>query len=420
MAISALALLAPLIALPLVNADTGASIFKKRDTCSTSVESCSTAASSASSCCVNKPGGLLLQTQFWDTDPVTGPANSWTIHGLWPDNCDGTYSESCDSSRDYTDITELIEKYGSTSLLDYMDTYWLSDDESNEKFWEHEWSTHGTCVSTLDPDCYTDYETGEEAVDFFQVVVDLFKTLDTYSVLSDAGIVPSNSKTYTSDEIISAISDSFGKDPVILCDSDTLYQIYYGFYVTGPLTDADFVPTTITGSSSSCPDSGIKYPVKSGATSVSTVATATSTSAKKTTTATKTTTVKTTSTSSTATATGSSVSGSGYWYTYYDGSQDGCLISYGTWYIGGTCATYHATSSGSGFTMTTSKGDCGVVDGAISCGDGVSSSTFSVIDGLLAYNGQTTFYSSEVPSGSEQAEIYTSDKSVSVTFEWSS
>jgi hypothetical protein len=24
-----------------------------------------------------------LQTQFWDTDPVTGPSNSWTIHGLW-------------------------------------------------------------------------------------------------------------------------------------------------------------------------------------------------------------------------------------------------------------------------------------------------------------------------------------------------
>lgn len=63
-----------------------------------------------------------------------------------------------------------------------MDTYWLSDSESNEKFWQHEWAAHGTCVSTLDPDCYSDYQTGQEAADFFQVVVDLFKTLDTYSV----------------------------------------------------------------------------------------------------------------------------------------------------------------------------------------------------------------------------------------------
>lgn len=34
-------------------------------------------------CCVNSPGGLFLQTQFWDTNPVTGPSDSWTIHGLW-------------------------------------------------------------------------------------------------------------------------------------------------------------------------------------------------------------------------------------------------------------------------------------------------------------------------------------------------
>ena len=34
-------------------------------------------------CCYNYPGGALLQTQFWDTDPSTGPLDSWTIHGLW-------------------------------------------------------------------------------------------------------------------------------------------------------------------------------------------------------------------------------------------------------------------------------------------------------------------------------------------------
>lgn len=34
-------------------------------------------------CCFNAPGGQLLLTQFWDTNPVTGPVDSWTVHGLW-------------------------------------------------------------------------------------------------------------------------------------------------------------------------------------------------------------------------------------------------------------------------------------------------------------------------------------------------
>lgn len=34
-------------------------------------------------CCFNAPGGQLLQTQFWDSSPPTGPSDSWTLHGLW-------------------------------------------------------------------------------------------------------------------------------------------------------------------------------------------------------------------------------------------------------------------------------------------------------------------------------------------------
>jgi ribonuclease T2 len=34
-------------------------------------------------CCFNAPGGQILQTQFWDTSPPTGPDDSWTLHGLW-------------------------------------------------------------------------------------------------------------------------------------------------------------------------------------------------------------------------------------------------------------------------------------------------------------------------------------------------
>jgi hypothetical protein len=77
----------------------------------------------------------------------------------------------------------MIEASGKTSLLNYMKDYWQSNDESDESFWEHEWETHGTCINTIDPKCYSDYTPGDEAVDFFQQVVSLFKTLDTYQVI---------------------------------------------------------------------------------------------------------------------------------------------------------------------------------------------------------------------------------------------
>ena len=140
--------------------------------------------SSTNTCCYNSPGGLFQQVQFWDTNPVTGPTTSWTIHGLWPNNCDGTYSTSCDTSRAYTDITQLLEAAGQSSVVDYMQTYWVSNDEGTEAFWDHEWKTHGTCVSTLEPSCYTGYTTGEEAVDYFTTTVSLFQTLPTYTVSS--------------------------------------------------------------------------------------------------------------------------------------------------------------------------------------------------------------------------------------------
>ncbi|KAI0436166.1 ribonuclease T2-like protein [Xylaria telfairii] len=375
-----------------------------RATCSSTVQSCSSSAgsSSVSSCCVNKPGGQFLQTQFWDTDPVTGPSNSWTIHGLWPDNCDGTYSENCDSSRAYTDITTILQNNGKSSLVSYMQSYWQSNDGTPESFWEHEWSTHGTCVSTIDPDCYSNYTKGQEAADYFQVVVDLFKTLDTYSALSAAGITPSSSKTYTSAQIQAALLKVTGKAAIISCSNSELYQVYYGFFVNGPLTNADFVASTIVGQSSNCPSTGVKYLPKSG----------TGTSP----TSTKTTTTKTT-TSPTSTATGT-FSGKGYLNAYYNGNEDGCLIAAGTWYTTGTCATYTATASGSGFTLTSSKGNCGVVSGVFTCASGVTATVFNAVSGKLAYNGASTFYASVVPTGSTQATVYTSSKTYSVTFQW--
>lgn len=69
-----------------------------------------------------------------------------SIHGLWPDP-----ASSCD-----TCTTEVFStsKLSSTTLAD-MNKYWptCQSGTTNESFWSHEWSKHGTC-SGMTQDAY--------------------------------------------------------------------------------------------------------------------------------------------------------------------------------------------------------------------------------------------------------------------------
>lgn len=156
-------------------------------------------------CCINAPGGQFAATQFWNSDAYSGPPgylgpnNSWTIHGLWPDHCNGRYDSVCDCARsgdcssrnrkcssdtcnrDYSSITNILQEFGQDELLSYMGEYWKGI-AGNEHLWQHEWSKHGTCVSTLEPKCYDDYESTQEVIHYFQRTVDVFKTLPSFEV----------------------------------------------------------------------------------------------------------------------------------------------------------------------------------------------------------------------------------------------
>jgi len=223
--------------------------------------SCHNSTEAGNSCCFIYPGGQLLQTQFWDTDPAVGPSDSWTLHGLWPDLCDGSYDEFCTEAPQYTNITQILKAADQSALLDYMNTYWVPNSGTSEHFWEHEWNKHGTCINTLAPSCYGDsYTAGTEVVDFFTRTVALFKTLDSYTALANAGITPSTSKTYTQAEIQAALTAVTGSSVVLGCSSGKLNQAWYSYNVKGSLQTGTFVPTDPAGTGkSSCPSKGIKY-----------------------------------------------------------------------------------------------------------------------------------------------------------------
>ncbi|KAI0348284.1 ribonuclease T2 [Trametopsis cervina] len=364
-------------------------LFKRVSSgCGTSgVASCTNTTKQTNSCCFESPGGLLLQTQFWDTNPSTGPSDSWTIHGLWPDNCDGTFTENCDPSRAYTGIGSLLSAQGAQSTLDFMNDFWVDINGQNEQFWEHEWSTHGTCYSTLEKTCLpSGSPKGAEAVAFFQVVVNLFKTLPTFDWLSQAGITPSTSKTFTLASITSALKSASGVTPALDCDGTSLNQISWYFHLKGSLFDGQFVPIDAP-KKGSCASTGLKYPPKSGSSSGGGSPTTTSGGSNPT-------------------------GGSGTLPSkaQLHASSTGGLLSGGTWSTQ-TLATYTISGSSSSFTMSTSKGSCGVSGSTLSCGSGVTASKFSAVTSggnlLLAFGGSTAWTSDGTPSGSTQETVFT-------------
>ena len=172
---------------------------------------------------------------------------------------DGGYDATCDQSRTYSNISDILTAGGAQDTLDYMQTYWKDYQGDDEDFWSHEWDKHGTCISTLEPTCYDDYQPTQEVVDYFKRAVEIFKTLPSYEWLAEAGITPSESKTYTSVEIQDALKAKHGNDVTIGCKSGNFNEIWYNYNVKGSVADGEFVSAAPDGTKSTCPKSGIKY-----------------------------------------------------------------------------------------------------------------------------------------------------------------
>ncbi|KAL3453761.1 ribonuclease T2-like protein [Aspergillus insuetus] len=375
------------------------------DQCGKFEVSCRTSYHGQDRCCFNYPGGQMLQTQFWDADPAIGPESSWTIHGLWPDHCNGGFDQFCDSRRRYSNISLILVDAGRRDLLDQMSTYWKDYKGDDPNLWEHEWNKHGTCVSTLETHCYSDYYPQQEVVDYFDKTVELFHDLPTFETLSNAGIVPSYDQTYTRGEIEDALSKTHGATVTVRCRSHRLQEVWYFFNVEGPLQTGRFVPSEPDGQTSNCPSSGIFYQPKTSNKNPDHKPT-------------------TTRRPHEPTGTGSPFIGRGNLVVSSMGHQRGCIIGRGTWYSSGTCATFKGTKISDGtFTLETRKGGCAFQDDVFTCGSQVSNPVeFSIEDGKLSFKGNTTFFADKAPKGNVQSDIFASegDHPIELSIGWRS
>ncbi|KAG0049623.1 ribonuclease T2-like [Gryganskiella cystojenkinii] len=221
--------------------------------------SCKNMSVITNTCCFEAPGGLLYLSQTWDTKPGSGPMDSFTINGLLSENCDGTFLASCDSSREYVNIRSFLNDQGYSDVLKSMETYWVAGNSESELLWEQAWGIHGTCMSTLHPSCLPSGSAlGTDACWYFSAAMKLFQMFPTYSLLATQEITPSETRTFTVTQLISALKSASGYLPALQCDDKTLIGIRWYFNLKGNVGDGTFVPIDAPVASS-CDSDGIKY-----------------------------------------------------------------------------------------------------------------------------------------------------------------
>jgi len=168
---------------------------------------------------------LVLQ---WDPTLST---TFFTIHGLWPENSDGSYPQNCPGP-----------KFNTTAISDLITTLnkvWPSNNGANSVFWQHEWEKHGTCS-----------EFGEHA--YFQNSIKLQAKYDVKAALAKSNIVPTSSKTYTTTAIKQSVISNIGANPALHCTSSKLVEV--ALCITKSSLNLTNCPNSL-GSYYSCPSS---------------------------------------------------------------------------------------------------------------------------------------------------------------------
>ncbi|KAI8055509.1 ribonuclease T2-like protein [Syncephalis plumigaleata] len=218
--------------------------------------SCS-AKTNIDTCCTPSLGLFVFSQQWY---PQLGPSDEFTMHGLWPDQCNGAMgpSDGCDSSRNYDNLGDIIQR-ADAQLYNDMNTYWPSYKGDAPEFWSHEWNKHGTCVSTLEPKCLgSNAPQYQDVIEYFRMALALRQQFNPYTALAKANITPGNK--YERDRFANALSDAWGVPVDLHCSKGQLQEIRLWMKVRGR-DQFIAVPSSSKNGGNSC-GRLISYPIK--------------------------------------------------------------------------------------------------------------------------------------------------------------
>ena len=96
-----------------------------------------------------------------------------------------------------------------------MSCEWVSYTGSNQGFWSHEWSKHGTCTLPLFP----------SQQDYFNSAIQLNNQFEPNDALEQAGIDPGTVGSVTIPQLQSAFKSAWGVTPLITCYSGDVFEL---------------------------------------------------------------------------------------------------------------------------------------------------------------------------------------------------
>jgi ribonuclease T2 len=162
------------------------------------------------------------------------PAADFGIHGLWPNyaTCKGRLARAALLSilglerrgrrwPQYCDDGDALHPWEIRDLVGSLDKNWGTLSCKNRRsfqFWSYEWKKHGTC-SNLDQH------------EYFEAALALKARHNLTAILADAGVVPSDTETYSVSSISDAVAEGTGFTANLECnrnaDGDAqLFQVY--------------------------------------------------------------------------------------------------------------------------------------------------------------------------------------------------
>jgi ribonuclease T2 len=132
--------------------------------------------------------------------------NYWVIHGLWPQNNDGTWPSNCGAKFNAKNITDLIPQ---------LESVWPDLERNDEKgFWAHEFDKHGSCSTST-------YIQNEH--DYFSTSIKLQSQISLANMLNQGGVTPGGS--YSSSQIFQAVQSVTGASPQLHCIGKKLVEL---------------------------------------------------------------------------------------------------------------------------------------------------------------------------------------------------